>query len=262
MVLSEALCEFAESPERFVEIPSGISVERFDDPRRCIVRDRIWATITAVRVAPDELDDLVEDVRRVVSAQPEVLWHLGPSSLPDNLYEELRRRGFEPPAHRPAEVRALALATEPDAPNDVEVRRCETFAQYADAHELSWEAFGTPEERRDAMRPTLRDDFDEMERTGLPLSFLAYLDGRMAATAMAVPSARGVFLGGGSVAAWARGRGLYRALVRARWDYAVARDTPALVTHANPTTSYRTLLRLGFVEVGTIRRLEDRTRPR
>jgi predicted GNAT superfamily acetyltransferase len=56
---------------------------------------------------------------------------------------------------------------------------------------------------------------------------------------------------------WARGRGAYRALVRARWDDAVARGTPALVTEALPDTSYPILKRVGFVDVCTIRRLED-----
>jgi hypothetical protein len=46
--------------------------------------------------------------------------------------------------------------------------------------------------------------------------------------------------------------------VRARWDDAVARGTPALVTEANPDTSLPILLALGFQEVAPIRRLEDR----
>jgi hypothetical protein len=45
--------------------------------------------------------------------------------------------------------------------------------------------------------------------------------------------------------------------VRARWDDAVARGTPALVTEAMPGTSYPILKRVGFVDVCTIRRLED-----
>jgi hypothetical protein len=45
--------------------------------------------------------------------------------------------------------------------------------------------------------------------------------------------------------------------VRARWDDAVARGTPALVTQANPETSYPILRRLGFEEVCEITRLED-----
>ena len=66
-----------------------------------------------------------------------------------------------------------------------------------------------------------------------------------------------MFLIGGSTAEWARGRGVYRALVRARWNYAAARGTPALVTDADPATSYPILRSLGFEDVCTIRRLED-----
>ncbi len=91
----------------------------------------------------------------------------------------------------------------------------------------------------------------------MPVGFLATLDGRPAATAMSIPSERGVFLIAGATATWARGRGLYRALVRARWDDAVARGTPALVTQANPDTSYPILKRLGFADVCEIVRLED-----
>jgi L-amino acid N-acyltransferase YncA len=101
-----------------------------------------------------------------------------------------------------------------------------------------------------------------MQASGLPVLFASYVDGQLAGSAVAVPSTRGVLLGGGSVAAWARGRGAYRALLRARWEYAAARKTPALVTHANPNTSYPILRRLGFEEIGTVRRLEDRNRPR
>lgn len=97
-----------------------------------------------------------------------------------------------------------------------------------------------------------------MQRLGLPVGFLALLDRQPAATALAVPSERGVLLIGGATADWARGRGLYRALVRARWDYALARGTPTLVTHAAPDTSYPILRRLGFEHVCAIRRLEDR----
>ena len=74
---------------------------------------------------------------------------------------------------------------------------------------------------------------------------------------MAVPSQRGAYLIAGAVAPWARGRGLYRALVRARWELAVERGTPALVTQADPKTSYPILERVGFEDVCRIRRLED-----
>ena len=55
----------------------------------------------------------------------------------------------------------------------------------------------------------------------------------------------------------ARGRGAYRALVRARWDDAVARGTPLAVTDAG-RQSRPILARLGFRELCTIHALVDR----
>ena len=120
-----------------------------------------------------------------------------------------------------------------------------------------WEAFDTRPHRREAQRPHLRSEFEAARSAGVPVTFLAHVEGRPAGVGRSVYSDRGVFLIAGSVAAWARGRGVYRALVRARWDDAVARGTPALVTEAMPDTSYPILKRVGFVDVCTIRRLED-----
>src|SRR5947208_3118726 len=70
-------------------------------------------------------------------------------------------------------------------------------------------------------------------------------------------SEHGVTLFGGATLPEARGRGAYRALVRARWDDAVARGTPLAVTDAG-SQSRPILARLGFREVCTIRALIDR----
>ena len=64
-------------------------------------------------------------------------------------------------------------------------------------------------------------------------------------------------LNGGAVLPEARGRGAYRGLVSARWDDAVARGTPALVTQAG-RMSAPILERLGFREVARIKILVDR----
>lgn len=254
---SAELREFAEVPERFVEIPVGISVERSDDERRCILRGRSWASVAGIDVDLHDLDDLVAEVRDLVPTECDTLWHLGPSSRPKELLEELTLRGFAPPARRPSEVRVLALSTEPDALSDVDVRPLETFEEFVAARHVAWEAFDVPEERRAVERKELQPTFDEMQQTGLPVWFIVCVEGRVAGSAVAVPSTRGVVLGGGSVALWARGRGLYRAMVRARWEYAISLKAPALVTHANPTTSYPILLGLGFEEIGTVRRLQE-----
>ena len=190
-------------------------------------------------------------------AQGAPVWWLGPSAEPDDVYERLEALGLSMPLDRTPVLHALVLTSEPEAPSHVDVRRIETYEQFIAARELQWDAFDTPEERRALNRARLRDDFEESQRGGIPANFLATVDGRPAGMAFAVPSDRGVFLIGGSTAEWARGRGVYRALVHARWEYAVARGTPALVTHAKPDTSYPILRRLGFEEVCTIRRLED-----
>src|SRR5947208_2687812 len=57
----------------------------------------------------------------------------------------------------------------------------------------------------------------------------AYDDGRPVGFGRAVDMDGGVALMGGAVLPDARGRGVYRALVHARWEHAVARDTPLLV---------------------------------
>jgi GNAT superfamily N-acetyltransferase len=87
-------------------------------------------------------------------------------------------------------------------------------------------------------------------------AFVALVDGRVVGSAGASYTDAGLYLGGGNVAKAARGRGVYRALVRARWDVAVARGTPALVVQAGQM-SRPILERLGFRTVCTIRLFGD-----
>lgn len=256
-MIDAALREYAETPDRFASIPEGSSVTRFDDGRICIVQGTIWASISGPRVEEHELDDLIALVHERVPADKRQVWWIGPSARPENIVELLEARGFRPDEEGP-EVRALALTSPPpEAEPGIEVRRIATYEDFVASREVQWDAFETPEERRELQRAHLRQDFEESMEHGVPVGFLALLDGKPGATGLAIPSERGVFLIAGSTAAWARGRGLYRALVRARWDYAVERGTPALVTEALVDTSYPILQRLGFVEVCTIRRLRE-----
>jgi len=232
-------------------------VERYADERVCIIQGRTWASVSGVDVDEHEVEALLADVRLRVPTEKDAVWWIGPSARPRDLYERLQALGLVEPRDRVALLHALALTHEPAAPPSVHVTRVQALDEFAAARELQWDAFDTPEDRRAVNRARLREDFEESQRVGVPVGFLATLDGKPAGAALAIPSERGVFLIGGSTAEWARGRGVYRALVHARWEYAVGRGTPALVTHANPNTSYPILRRLGFDEVCTIRRLED-----
>ena len=55
----------------------------------------------------------------------------------------------------------------------------------------------------------------------------------------------------------ARGGGCYRALVRARWDEAVALGLPGLAVQAQYGSSFPILRRLGFVETATVHTLRS-----
>jgi hypothetical protein len=261
VTISAALREYAETPDRFSEIPAGGSVRRVADERHCRLEGPDWCSVSGVSVGADELAALVEEVRERVPAEKEPAWWIGPSARPPDLHERLEALGLGWPRDRAALLHAVVLTHDPGGETEgVTAGRVATLEQFAAARELQWDAFKAPERRRRRGRERFRQDFDELQRNGVPVWFVAELDGRPAGAAFAVPSARGVFMIGGATAPWARGRGLYRALVRARWEYAVARGTPALATHAVPDTSYPILRRLGFEDACTLRRLQEPAR--
>ncbi len=259
MTITRELREYAETPDRYAPVIEGSSVTRFDDGRVCVLQGPTWASVSAPNVAANEVEALLAETRRLIPAAKLATWWIGPSARPTDVVERLEALGLRRPHDRVSRVVSLVRTEEPEQMigAGIEVRRVETYDDFVAAREVQWDAFDTPRKRREENRARLRADFDESLRLGIPVGFIAALDGRAAATAMSIPSTHGVFLIAGSVAPWARGRGLYRALVRARWDDAVERGTPALVTQANPKTSYPILRRLGFEEVCEIRRLED-----
>ena len=146
---------------------------------------------------------------------------------------------------------AMVLTAEPPGVGGIEVRQLTTPEEYAESRRLSLEAFANPHQRN----PSDEDLAAEWEHKADP-TFAAWLDGRMAATGRAIYTRAGGYLMGGSTAEWARGRGAYRAVVRARWDEAVRRGTPALAVGAGPM-SRPILERLGFEQVLQFRRLES-----
>ena len=66
------------------------------------------------------------------------------------------------------------------------------------------------------------------------------------------------YLGGASTLAEYRGRGAFRALVRTRWDEAVAQGVPILLVQAGKM-SVPIFRRLGFESTGEITMLRDRS---
>src|SRR5579862_6113496 len=110
-----------------------------------------------------------------------------------------------------------------------------------------------PAHMRKEMEAGLEKRFAEYQLERNPgRNFIALLDGRIVGSATAVAAAAGVNLFGGAVLPDARGHGVYQALLRARWDFAVARGTPALTVQAG-RMSKPIVERLGFVQLAAVR---------
>jgi GNAT superfamily N-acetyltransferase len=200
------------------------------------------------RLEPDGVEGARAEINEALRARGRTAgctWEIGSSATPPDLVERLLTLGlvdFDDPF-----VAGMVL-TEPPADEpapEVEVRRIETADQALVAGEIAAVAFGmsTP-------APAYVDP------SGVRVRYLAYLDGEPVGQATAAFSEHGVTMHGGAVLPAARGRGAYRALVAARWEDAVARGTPVLVTQAG-ALSRPILARLGFREVCTIRVLLD-----
>ena len=146
---------------------------------------------------------------------------------------------------------AMVLADEPPPVRGIEARAVTTLEEFAEARHLGRTAFADAQQRV----PT-DDELASAWELRVDPTFAAWIDGRMAATGDVVFTRAGGYLLGGATAGWARGRGAYRAVVRARWDEAVRRGTPALAVGAG-AMSRPILERLGFEQVLQFRRLES-----
>jgi GNAT superfamily N-acetyltransferase len=165
-----------------------------------------------------------------------VEWWLGPSS-PPGADELLEAAGLEPgPAPRLTGM--TCVAAPPPAPG-IDVRPAEPEELVA-LEQAVWGGEPNP----------------PLPASPVERHYVAILEGRPVGGARAVDTAAAVALMGGVVLPEARRRGVYRALVRARWDDAVARGTPCLVVQAG-AMSAPILATLGFVRQCDLRLFVD-----
>jgi len=215
------LAEFAEGLSAFLPEDPGIGVgEQRDGYYIGTGLDGPWAWVQRLRLEPDAAPRVVEDVRAFMRAHGKTIgsWWVSDRSEPRDLEERLLACGLEidPDDY---DIGSLAtLSAPPPGAEGIRVGR-EHLSQHATLYSAS-------------------------------------IDGEVVGGARAFFGPRGALLSGGATELEFRGRGVYRALVRARWDDAVARGTPALIVQAG-VMSEPILRRLGFVEVCRFRRLGD-----
>jgi GNAT superfamily N-acetyltransferase len=231
--MNSSLRAFAEDPNAFLPQPDGARVV---DEREFFLA----ASGRRGRVCRLRTDDVERVFAEVTALAPEVAitWTFGAVEHEP----ALRSLGCHDPApHLTAHITALATAAPPPAVDDVEVRRVESYDDFLAGLAVSEAGWGVPH-AEDPQATWAR-------RSARPGGqWLAYLDGRPVAYAGAIAGPRGLFLTGGVTVPSARGRGAYRALVRARWEEAVRRGTPALAVHAE-AASRRVLERIGFERI-------------
>jgi len=248
-VITTEMLELAENANAYT--PLGPTDERIFDERYVLWMGRgdepHWNVAQRFRLSPDEVEAVRDEIHERLRAKGRTscTWEVGSHATPEDLVDRLLALGLvddsiplavgmvlsEPPAHaRPG----------------VEVRRAETDEERLASARIAAIAFGGP----------IPTEVKPREVDPNNVEYLAYVDGRPVARGSGSFSAHGVTLFGGSTLPEARGRGAYRALVAARWEDAVARGTPALVTQASPM-SRPILAQLGFQEVCEIRILLD-----
>jgi GNAT superfamily N-acetyltransferase len=247
--VDEMLLEVAENANTYT--PLGPHDERIADDRFVLWMGRGdepgWNVAQRFRLDENEVESVREEIHGILRARGRTgcTWEVGSSATPADLVERLLDLGLVD--DEPTAVAVGMVLTEPPAQPaaGVEVRRAETPEEHLAAARIAAVAFGMPEPT--GVRP---------ENDPNNVVYLAYVDGRPVARASAAFGPHAVSLFGGSTLPEARGHGAYRALVAARWEDAVARGTPALVTQASPM-SRPILARLGFREVCEIRILLD-----
>ena len=244
------LVDFAEAIGPFLEAATGRLLRVGEGYTLSGEVGHTWTQVERIRLREDELAAAIADVEAFMheSGNERASWWLTERSTPSE--EAFLAAGLH---RQEADYlhAAMVLTVEPPAVEDVEVRRVETLEEFSESRRLALEAFANPHQRN----PSEEELAAEWEQQLNPV-FAAWLDGRMASVGSAVYTRAGGYLMGGSTAAWARGRGAYRAVVRARWDEAVRRGTPALAVGAGPL-SRPILERLGFEQVLQFRRLES-----
>lgn len=256
-----ALREFAENPGLYLTWDDSATITRHLSERVCIVAGPTFGIVTSIAVKKGELPSLLDEVRELIPSGVRTDWYLGPSMRPASLVSDLLALGLREPDDGSGTLHALLIDHEPTGiPANIETHEVTTISDFKAAAELRYDAFGLSDEERERDRGFLATYFEDyvQRKDRSTISVVATVDGRVAGAANALLSDRGLFLIGGATAPWARGQGVYRALVGARWRYAVARGTPALTVHAIHDTSFPILRRLGFEEVCTMRALEGR----
>lgn len=212
--------------------------------------------VQRLRLAADAVPDAVAEVRTLARQRGcrALTWEIGDAAEPADLTQRLLALGLHDAVPATAVVMGRA-APVPAGAADVVVQQVDTVDAFKAHVAVTHAVFDAMAHLPAELARIDRDG----ERDVAQRSFVRYnalVDGRVVGAATATYTPAGAMIHSGSTLAAYRGRGVYQALVARRWQDAVARGTPALVTRAG-VMSRPILARLGFEDLGRIRFLVD-----
>jgi GNAT superfamily N-acetyltransferase len=260
----------AVAEDLVASLPTPADGHRLDRPwgvlRHAGRHGRDFCNVARVRLDPHDVEAAVAEAREWFGGlgQPEHAWWLGPSAQPGDLEARLRAAGLVPDPVQPTST-AMVLTSPPDVPDrpGLEVRALGSADELRSMLEIDAAVWGLTAEDRAHVFRDVDEHWERISSQPGRTTYLAWLDGEPAAygSLVLLPEGAGALLGG-STRPEARGRGLYQALVRARWEAAHEAGMKGLVVQASDM-SRPVLQRLGFRPTGLIRlwaHLERRSR--
>jgi hypothetical protein len=235
------------------------SVERDARPEVVLIHgpnEDAWSNLASrIRFGHDDLGSRVQTVRAWfdVRSVEAFRWLVGSSATPPGLVAGLLEFGARRDESEP-ELTAMVLDHAPPRVAGMPVREVKSRSDYASVDHIRRAVFA---EGSTASSEELDAGWADLSASHGSRIYLAEIGGRPVAYGVMRRTDRGPWLlAGGVTLPAARGYGAYRALVRARWDAAVAMGAPVLVTQAQ-AASRPILERLGFRSVASIAVLID-----
>jgi hypothetical protein len=216
--------------------------------------------VSRLRLGADDVAAAVAEVREQLrhAGRHRAAWEIGDSATPATLGAQLQELGFVPTPAPFTVCTSMVLPGRPpqvgDLPDDLRITPVRTLDDYRRVEEIYWRGFDhRPEGDVEA---AVRTGYERLGASPTWRRYLAWRGDQAVAAADAVCAPLGVILFGAATLPTERQRGAYRALVWARWQEALQRGTPYLITQAGDL-SRPVLARLGFVETARIHNLID-----
>lgn len=251
--MAPTLAELAE--DTAVHVRHQPSFEHLDRDGFVYIAGPQKASVQRVRL--DAVEPTVEWARAESRRRglTTITWWLGWSATPVGVRDSLLELGLVP--DEVPTLTGMTCTSPPPVVPGVDVRPVTTFDELLSALVVDWEVWSVDAAERVEQRAVEEARWLPPGADNPVRHYVAAVDRKPVGFARGVDLDQGVALFGGAVLTEARGRGVYRALVRARWEHAAERGTPLLVVQAGEMSA-PVLAKLGFEGHGEIQLLIDR----